>query len=81
MNGSKEEGVEWKKERGVVCVWWYVFGGMCLVVCVWWCVVCYLRWFPFFKFIMAHYFIGINDIATPQTKNAFVLPPFNLQLY
>jgi hypothetical protein len=44
-SGSKEEGVEWKKERGVVCVWWYVFGGMCLVVCVWWCVVCYLRWF------------------------------------
>jgi hypothetical protein len=67
VNGSKEEGVEWKKERGLVCVWW--------------CVVCYLRWFPFFKFIMAHYFIGINDIATPQTKNAFVLPPFNLQLY
>ena len=33
------------------CVWWCVFGGVCLVVCVWWCVfgvcvwcVCLVVW-------------------------------------
>ena len=30
---SKEEGVEWKKERGLVCVWWYVFGAVLSATC------------------------------------------------